>query len=213
MREPIVPEPDNRPRPPPDAPAAGSGYPAMLLALAAIGLAIFSAWHGYGRSIALERRLEHAEAQLAGTSDSQVSSLAELQRRLDERDKLIDRNSSEMRKLWGVAGDTNRKRMAANEAALERLQTQLQDGERRLQEEMASLRTLAESLGGKQSQIEELLEQWQTLSARYQQALEQLASIDGRVGGIEKDIDAINAFRRDTNRRLTELQDQGADAP
>lgn len=217
MREPIVPEPDSRPRQQLDAPSGGSGYLALFLALAAVGLAGFGAWHGYGRSAELERRLERAEAQLAITSDTQTSSLSDLQQRLDERDKAIDLNTSEMRKLWGVAGDTNRRRISANASSLDALKKQLEDGEQRLQKDIATLRALADSIGGKNlaqaSQINELLEQWQALSGRYQQALEQLSSIDGRVGDIEKDIDAINAFRRDTNRRLLELQNQGGGTP
>ena len=166
-------------------------------------------------------RLQRIEGRLALTDEALNQSDEETQDQLQFWE-------SEIRKLWDVSNKRNREWIEANQAAVARLTEQLGAQSRSIGEVRAQATDLRRAIGTQEQILEQitLLDRRAADLLRQQRALTDTANtleqstsaLDRRVADTEEAIEAIDAFRRDTNSRLTRLQQQlgssgGSSAP
>lgn len=219
-------------RPPGDSGGSGGqglAVAALILALIGLGGSGFLAWKWIGAEENLAQannRIEGLEQRLDITSDQSSEYVDEIQDKLDWAD-------SEIRKLWGVSNDTNRKNIAQNKERVESLQQSVSQIKQTAESASNGVDNLRSSLsdidsrvGELNSSLEEVQEQTGSL-AEHQQRLQnlvedvddlerQVSELDGlasRVGTNEEAIEAIDSYRRSINRELLEIKDRLSSSP
>lgn len=158
-----------------------------------------------------EERILALEQRLSLSDDESSQSITVLQANIKE-------NASEIRKLWGVSYDRNRKAIAALEVAVEDLKSGLKTTDGQLSKKLSALST---ELGNEVKVLTEIIEAQQSVvskaSQSYQQHAEKLNNLSQsiskletdlrkRVGANEEAIKAIDAFRVQVNRQLIQLK-------
>lgn len=189
---------------------------ALMLALVAGGASayVYSLYlQGQQKLIVAEDRITELEQKLVLTDDEANASLATLQVSLKEA-------HSEIRKLWGVSYDTNRKSITANKTSIERgaklsksisQKTQSLDEKlKALSSEMALVSDLVDAQQTAMTSIEKMSvsasSQVQSMSDGHATVTRKLRELEKKAAEAEKDIEAINGFRRTVNRQILELK-------
>ena len=167
-----------------------------------------------------EKRLVELEQKLTLSGDEADASLATIQASLKEA-------HSEIRKLWGVAYDRNRKAIADNEAAIKAAQETAGKLEKRLsaldksgKDFGAQLALINDVVDAQQAAISnaekssakvtELARQLEDSRAKYERTLGELQK---QMQDTRTDIEAINGFRRSINQQLLDLRGTAPAAP
>ncbi|TQV79486.1 hypothetical protein FKG94_11505 [Exilibacterium tricleocarpae] len=217
------PPPNHGGTPPPTRVQRSSLTPfALLLALTGLGLAGFVYWQTLGlqnRLAQADERIQSLEQRLELSDDESTESVTAIRAKLKWAD-------SEIRKLWGVAHDRNRKAIADNKEQLAALDKSFKATAAETQKILASSSAQAASVAALESQTSarqaevdrvagDLVAQRQQLQSvvdqanRLDQQLGRLQTdIAGRVKTNEEAIEAIDAYRRNINRDLLRLQQQ-----
>ena len=190
---------------------------ALIVALLALGLGGFIYW----QFTLAQKELALANANIA-SADARI---ADLEKRLmlsdDESTQSITvvqakvvENSAEIRKLWGVAYDTNRK-------AIAELNEQFQAMQKSLKTSEAANQKALKDIAGELQVLGDLTEAQQTVIARSDQWMNQqkqsleavvtkVNTLDTQLSKRLKDnedaIKAIDAFRVQVNRELIKLK-------
>lgn len=188
------------------------GIMALLLALLAGGGGGYLYLQLQDTSSALSdatQRIADLEGRLALSDDESAQSLTAVQ-------AVVKENSSEIRKLWGVSYDTNRKRIAANKDTANKAASDvsgLKKSVSALQKQAKQIESVSQQLQLQGTQLSEMLvtlEGLSTASASVDGLKTQISglekSLSQRVAGNEEAIRSIDAFRRSTNRQLLELK-------
>jgi len=218
------------PRPPSGQPPKGGGggsalaIVALVVALAGVGGSGFMGWQWMQTEddlVQAKRRIEGLERRLDITSDQSSEYVEEIQEKLQWAD-------SEIRKLWGVAYDTNRGRINANRESIEALTSQLSSVESTADSansRLGELRSALDETRNRVSSVNEALEELkqaagsmedqrrrlQNLSEdvdRLDRSLANLGGLAERVSTNEEAIEAIDSFRRSVNRELISIKEQ-----
>lgn len=193
---------------------------ALLLALAASAFAGFVYWQLQQTQQALQRatttlnaaeaRVTDLEKRLMLSDDESTQSMTVLQATIKE-------NSSEIRKLWGVTNDRNRKAIAQLEEKTGALEKSLGGIDAKiksaLSEVVGEVKVVSELVDAQQAIINSTDQayktQAQTLTAltKKLEQLDQLsAELRKKVQTNEEAIKAIDAFRLQVNRELIKLK-------
>lgn len=206
-------------RPPPrrEAPAAsgssGMGVAALLVALIGAGVAGYSMWQNQQAQQELadaEDRLMELEARLNLTNNESDQSVSAIHDKLEWAD-------SEIRKLWGVSNDTNRKAIAANKELAAQASSEAEAAKEVAESQEAALKAATTRTNQQQLEITQLseeiqlsgqkVEQLNKLSEELEVRVEKLVQdLEGRVAGNEEAIRAIDSFRRTANADIQELK-------
>ncbi|MGQ9426363.1 hypothetical protein ACXYTJ_09680 [Gilvimarinus sp. F26214L] len=209
---------------PPAAPVSGKTSSmavfAFLLALVGIGVGGFGVWKFLEAEKVLASsndRIAELEARLNLTNTESDQSVTKIHEKLDWAD-------SEIRKLWGVSYDTNRKAIQTNKSQLEGLdkiaKTAAADAKKaselatQHQSQLATLRTqsseqqlvltrAAEEIDVLEQRLREVTDQSNTMKAQVDKLQN---SLTARVAGNEEAIKAIDAFRRTANSDIQDLK-------
>ncbi|UZJ44798.1 hypothetical protein OOT55_01745 [Marinimicrobium sp. C6131] len=218
------------PPPPPrstsTSPGGGQGLAiaALIIAVAGVGASGFLAWKWTGAEQNLSQaneRLETLERRIAITSSESSEYVEEIQEKLDWAD-------SEIRKLWGVSYDTNRKRIAANEEGVESLKRELATVKEsassasqglsslrsafdKTEQQVSEVSSAIERLQAAADSVEEQGRRLQNLSEEVDQLEEGLGRLRGladRVSTNEEAIKAIDSYRRSINRDILAIKEQ-----
>lgn len=192
----------------------------LVLALLIAGLTACGWFIATQNDALAEARVERDEA---------VTRLERIERRLSLTDEALSQTDaetqdqlayweSEIRKLWDVSNKRNRGWIEANQAALGELETSLAAQSRTLGEVRAQATELRQAIGTQDSILEQLmlldrraadlLQQQRTLTDSVNSLGQTTAALERRVSDNEDAVTAIDAFRRDTNGRLTRLQER-----
>lgn len=186
---------------------------ALLIAIAALGGSGFLAWqaqqakeqNAYMRSM-LEARIAELEGKLTMTEGEAMESSAAFKAKLVWAD-------SEIRKLWGVSYDTNRKNIEENKNAIAALTKQLDKTNASL---LADVKKQLGSVDGKflaaQATVDEQV-------SRIQSQMDKLAGLEKQFGTLRNDLSgriklneeavkAIDVYRLSINRDLRQLQER-----
>lgn len=210
---------------------AGAGLLAQLfimIALAAAGVACAWAWQ-------LQQALEQAQVSL----DNYAGRIGELEARLSDTDEGMTQNAtlqaakireldSEVRKLWDNVWKASKKRLEALESSTSKHGKELQAARKSLASLESELQAASadivkfQSVAGDMSRLMASAKASQAEVERVADTLNRInldmSKLDKRVTGNEEWVASINAFRRQINASLTELQaavraPQGATTP
>lgn len=186
---------------------------ALLLALAGVAGSGYLAWqlqveqqNTSAMRDKLEGRIAELEGKLNMTEGEAMESAEAFKAKLVWAD-------SEIRKLWGVAYDTNRKGIAENKDDIAELAKKLDGSSKKL---VAELKAQMGQVDGK------LLAAQATVDEQYsriQKELEKLAQLEKQFGQLRNDltnrikvneeaVQAIDVYRRTINRDLLNLQER-----
>lgn len=222
----------SRPQTPPaPAPAPSSGSSplaiiALLLALAGVAIGGFFGWKLTEAQALLqqaETRIADLEGRLSVTSDESSQSLTQVDAKL----KWVD---SEIRKLWGISNDVNRKAIAANKENIASLAKELAAAKKDASEAKATAASLNTQLTANKAAVDDAVAKIDSAvlsiaeqGKRLQDFTEQVDRVDGQLGSLqtlqqkvrtnEEAIAAIDAYRRTINRDILELKQRIGAAP
>ena len=205
-----------------ERPAAGSGkrggMAALLVGLAGLLLAGFLALQ-WQKQVALngslESRIVELEQKLDVTGESMSESGAALQAALRDHADQLELHMSEIRKLWDLSNKSNKPRIDANEAAIATLKKDLGTTTASIaaiREDAAAGKVAAETVSSRilafSAQVDDLVRQTQTNAGAVTRLQSTTGALTARVDESEQAIRSIDAFRRETNEKILQLQRQ-----
>lgn len=193
---------------------------AFLLALTGLGLAGYAYWQLLETQKANEAalaRISELESRLEMTGDESEASMAAMQAKLKWAD-------SEIRKLWGVAYDTNRKAIATNQESIAsvrqsvtNLDNKLSSAVGEVRNSVANVRSTVESQQQSVNEVKQanqrIQRQTQEVAESFSDIRETQSALQGRVRTNEQAIESIDTFRRTVNRDILELKNQATASP
>lgn len=209
------------------APSSGGGglaVFALLLALAAGAAAGYLYWQGQQDKAAAAAALESAKDRIAKLEQKLDFSAEESSQSVEALRAKMKWADSEIRKLWGVSNDRNRKAIAAHKAQLGKLEKQLKTAADQAAKAAKTAAEQADTLtslsAGSEAAKATLAKAEQQLQAQdktmktlladtdnYAEQLDQLRSgLLERVKQNEESIDSITVYRRTTNREILNIQ-------
>ena len=181
-----------------------STWIALLLAVIAVGIAGMSYVKLIQAQAILQEqraqlknqqgRIVELENQLALSGDESAQSLVAISAKLKEA-------NSEIRKLWGVSYDSNRKAIAANKADITSQAKNYQALDKTLKAQQATLNNNDRRLSE-----QELL--MRTLRERLDEQLKEVANNTKRTESNEEAIKAFDIFRGSVSRDLLQIKQQ-----
>lgn len=205
------------------SPLAPLALVAALIALALLGLLFWQVLTLKQERSGLLSTLETAEARigelekkLTVTGDESEQSLATLGAGIKTLSADAKENSSEIRKLWGVAHDRNRKAISTNKAAIgtnkkavASANATVKSLQKNQQKELTTLQAKLDDLRGELAVLREVQESQQAAFSQNRNAAAEVKAlktdINSRISANEEAIQAIDAFRLQVNRRLLEM--------
>lgn len=194
---------------------------ALLVAIAGLGGSGFLAW----KLTESEKELTLAKGRITGletrlnlSSDQSTQTVEDIEDKLKWAD-------SEIRKLWGVSNDTNKKKIASNASGLSALKKSLASvkntatkaqssvalNRRELNAKIKALQVRANTVSNAIAQLEIQAITAAQLGEDVERMTQQLPGLQGvikRVKTNEESIAAIDAYRRSINRDLLQLKKQ-----
>ncbi|WKD50638.1 hypothetical protein [Microbulbifer spongiae] len=190
------------------------GLCALVLALGGLAASgfLYQQWQA-GRT-----QLTNAENRIADAENR----IAELEKRFNLSDEestasvevlnaKAKENTSEIRKLWGVAYDTNRKSIAANKTAAAANKKQVAALNTKLNGLGASVKKIAAVESAlaelRKSNTQSKREVGDKLSRLERQLASVRSDLTMRVGANEEAVESIDAYRRSVNKDLVQLRD------
>lgn len=196
---------------------------ALLFGLVAAAVAGFGIWQlqeAQKQLVSSEARIAELEARLNLTNSESSESVTAILEKLKWAD-------SEIRKLWGVSNDTNRKAIQANKeniAALDKVAKQAAADAKTAKQASDGLQTTLSSIKNLSSEQQLVLtklsddidmaqEQVKKLQDTYSQVDTLAKRLDSRMSTTEDAIKAIDAFRRSANADIQSLKQQSSTGP
>lgn len=190
------------------------GLAALILALAGIGAAAFL----YNQWQATRVQLIDAETRIANLEKRFEMSDEESSASVEVLNAKAKENASEIRKLWGVSYDTNRKRIAANKSAAASAAKDAAAVKKEvaaLAGKVNGLSSSVKKIGAVEMQLAQLresnTENQRDVADKLAKLERQLASVrsdlTARVGANEEAVESIDAYRRSVNKDLVQLRD------
>jgi len=182
---------------------------AFLFAIVAMGAAGYLGWQFFEAQkllIAADARIVALEEKLVMSDDESTASAAALQASLKEA-------HSEIRKLWGVSYDRNRKTIETNTKGIATAKANTAKVSERTNALSAEITLVSDLVDAQQNALTEVEKSNASVSAQARAMNEKNAILDQRIGElrsqidlIEQDIEAINSFRRSVNQELLQLR-------
>jgi len=171
----------------------------------------------------LDSRVKVLEQKLSVTDESLSESGAAIQSVLRDQATEIELHMSEIRKLWGVAYDTNR----IDIEALEKTSVSQAASVKSLSGSVTKMEPLADGFTDLESRVDSIANQSLALSAGFDDAEEQLRELSDGLVGLRSDIntqknlgtnhsdaiEAIDQYRVQINQRLIQLENQIRNSP
>ena len=215
---------DARRRPPPASRRRGGGGGGrmvgftLVLAVLSAGLAV-AGWF-----IANQHRLLTAEQERLAQADTRIQALEERLRMTDqvmsetdaETGEQIDFWESEIRKLWAVSNDRNKKWIQDNQKllnshkstirALESTDKSLKSSVARHEKALGRQDEVADQLASIELQLQRVLRGQRDLVDKVNAAAQTVASVNSSVEEHEQAIAAIDSYRRQFNTRLVDIE-------
>lgn len=187
----------NKPKPakePKAKPASGSGLSGVLILLVIAAFAVFG-WYSWQQQQEIDR-LSARLGDASGFMDQSKLLIARLEGKLSETGEVLAETGtsaekklafldSEMRKLWGVSNDRNKKSIEENQAALASLETQLDKLQKSYSAETKSLK-------------QDLL----AVTSEMKEVLKLAQSFESKVNGVANQISAFRADQESINSSM-----------
>ncbi|MCB1667261.1 MAG: hypothetical protein KDI24_02810 [Pseudomonadales bacterium] len=188
----------------------------LLLLVAFIGSGYFS-WLQYQQLTSLQASFDELKGRLASTDESLNQSGAALAVKLGDHEKELAKHWSEIKKLWGVSNDRNKKAIADNAEMVKGLknsavarQKEVATLEGQLAAIKKSIDTVTSASLTSKLEVEEAKDQMQSLVDRLNrldQSIKQWqTTLTRRVSENEEAVEAIDANRRRVNQDLLQIK-------
>lgn len=192
---------------------------ALVAALIALSFAGLLFWQSSGQDEATKTllnelqaakvRIEQLEQQLTATGDESSQSLAGLAAGIKSLNSNVTENSSEIRKLWGVAHDRNRKAIEDNKNKVAAAVKSVASLKNAQQKDHKTLQAAMADLKGELAVLSEVQESQQAALSRSQNIAADLevfkADVKRRVAANEEAVKSMDAFRLQVNRQLIQM--------
>lgn len=218
-----------------DQPRRGGAGWRLLALLALLGVAGLGwlSWQQQQQLRALDERFVNLHSRLDSTGETLSESGASLTSRIEEQNAKLDTHWAEIKKLWGVTNDRNRKAIEAQGATLAKLETDLKQLRQELARSAASAREASEAAAAARAQMagltagidalkRERLGEAATLEevqAQARQARTGVGKLEEQVRGLRDSVArsatenrqalaSIDSFRRETNLQLQAIREQ-----
>ncbi len=186
---------------------------AMFVAAVGLTLAGFTFWQlsmAQKSLLEADARIASLEGKLAMSDDESNASMTAMQAKLKWAD-------SEIRKLWGVSYDNNRKAIAANKASLAEVKEGFSTVDTKIKTALESTKTeiqlVNELLEGQQATFGGIEKSNKEQTDKVRELDQKLAKLERledelkqRVATNEEAINAIDAFRRNVNQQLLQIR-------
>lgn len=182
----------------------------MLLALAGMS------WFGYMQFTNhnnLQQRFNALESRLSSTDESVTQSGAALQLKLSKQGDELKKHWSEIKKLWGVTNDINKDKIAENKkdiAFLASKRTAIEksvaDISARVDKENRSLTNLSGNYLAISADIDAVNANMRKLTDKLNGLQGSLNNIDRQLKANAEAIESMDAFRRQTNQKMLDLE-------
>ncbi len=190
---------------------------ALFVAIVGVGFAGFAYWQLMQTQqmlAASEARIVELESKLEMTGDESTASMAALQAKIKWAD-------SEIRKLWGVSYDRNRKNISKNTEQLAVLSKGAKSVDKKITDALkgpnTEIKLINDLLDSQQTSMSDIerkaqtqLTQVQELGDKMRQLEKMEAEFKRRIKTNEEAIQAIDAFRRNVNKQLLEQNNANA---
>lgn len=204
---------------------AGLGL-AILAALAAIAWLYQGLQQSTQQLIAATHRIEQLEARLVNTDTTLTKSEVLLSDKLKSIDQLIDTNKTEIRKLWGLAGDVQRKALEQakttndqQNTTLKVLQEQQVIGNQQMADHQTTLNRLAATVQNSEASSLEAVQRMELAQEKVstldnevktlkQKQSQQESDYSKRISTLEDTAKSTDVFRRNTQEELRKLREE-----
>lgn len=215
----------NNPKPPGKPSGGGGSGRGVILAM---GLLIVAGAAGAGwyqqeqRIQMLEGQLEEAdywarqsklalarfEGDLSETGENLQEKGQSIEDRLATQGERLDTADSEIRKLWGVANDRNRKRLDDHQSKLESLRADVDEGESRREALTASVEELEAGITSRLEEVEaDLQKQITAVRETGQQNASRLTKLDESLADVDKLVERqLVRFQREQKLTIDGLE-------
>ena len=187
-------------------------------------------WRQAGQIEELTRRFDELNNLIKSTDESLSESGTALRIKIREQEETLDTHWSEIKKLWGVSYDRNRKAIAENaeaakqaaatanqaKSAADNLKQQVSGSQgkfEKLDKEIAELSTTVKSLSTSSLGVSLQLEEIESRLAKLQELQDKLNGLSGRVADNESALKALDVYRSQVNQQLHQLRQQASGAP
>jgi chromosome segregation ATPase len=156
----------------------------------------------------LTARIVDMEGKLSVTDESLSESGAAMQAVLRDHDVKIDTNLSEIRKLWGVAYDTNRKAIDELRANSSTIASNLSGAVDRLDEIDGRFDGLGSQMLIQAADVEDLLTRLRLTRDELNQQATLLNQLEAQSTDQLDAIDSIDSFRLQMNQKVIQLENE-----
>ena len=200
----------------------------LLLGLAGLGYLLYEQTQRFD---VLQTRFNELEAKIDSTDESLSQSGAALSIKVKEHQKTLDEQWSEIKKLWAVAYDKNRKTIEEQgkslvsqdkaikglEASMAARKKEIQSLDSKAVNASASAETAASSALAAKLEVNDMVTQVQDMADQLNRVEKSLKdsqqNLNARVAGNEEAVRAIDAYRLQINRDLQSIKQQMAAPP
>ncbi|GGC75655.1 hypothetical protein [Marinobacter halophilus] len=220
------PKPPKTPKPPRGAGGhSGGGSALVWLLFLVVAAGAGAGWYLQEKRIqVLEGQLEEAdygarqsklalarfEGELSETGESLQERGASLEERIAGNDKRLDEADSEIRKLWVIANERNKKRLDEHQQLLSGLDGQLAETVKSVSDLNTTIEQARSSLAADVAQLKQQLEgSVAALERANQEANAQLTSVSQQVGDVDQVVESqIRRFEREQQLTISGLESQ-----
>jgi chromosome segregation ATPase len=190
------------------SPLGGLAFIVAIIAVAGASLAGWQLFETQQALAAATVRIESMETQLSLNNNESSQSVNKIFERLENAD-------GEIRKLWGVSYDTNRKAIATNKDSITAVSGRVNDATAAAKEAKDAIGSIRAQTNEQQLVVNRALEDIKIQEQQVKQ-LDELAKrvetltkkLETRMAESEEAIEAINAFRRSANSDIQQLKQQ-----
>ncbi|WIO73715.1 hypothetical protein QP938_10480 [Porticoccaceae bacterium LTM1] len=217
-----APKPAARPRPEPSGNGGGTWKILVIVLVLVVGAMGWFGWQQHQQLTTLQSSFDNLQARLASTDDSLSKSGAALQLKIKEQEEELGKHWAEIKKLWGVSYDINKKDIASNKdtaakntgriAKLEKsvntvaqLSKNLDLASKKLAEISASTLAANVEMEDVQQRLRETTDKLNTIDQSFNRWRQ---DVDKRLKSSEEAVEAIDAYRRQINQELLQLRKQ-----
>lgn len=180
----------------------------LLVSFAASGFLYYQLQNSTEARQDLVSRIVAMESKLSVTDESLSESGAAIQALLQDHEVKIDTNFSEIRKLWGVSYDTNRKSIDELRAISSTISNNLSGAVDRVTEIEGRFDGLGSQMLIQAADVEDVLTRLRTTRDELNQQTELVSQLQAESESTQEAIDSFDAYRLQTNQKVLQLENE-----
>lgn len=180
----------------------------LLLSFAASGYLYYQLQLSLDVQLDMGARVASMEGKLSVTDESLSQSGAAMQALLQDHEVKLDTNSSEIRKLWGVSYDTNRKSIDELRASSSTIANNLSGAVDRLGDIDSRFDGLGSQMLIQAADVEDVLTRLRTTRDEMNAQAQLLNQLEAQSEDQLDAIDSIDSFRLQMNQKVLQLENE-----